>query len=99
MSAMKGFDMISMTSSFEIRLTRYKSGERRQSGIYHVQAADFEHAVGRAHDFVRGAREADPDAEFAIADIHASGLGGETCPFQWQTQVELDSKGADTASA
>ena len=88
-----------MTSSFEIRLTRYKGGERRQSGVYQVQATDFEHAVERANDFVRGAREADPSAEFGIADIHAGGLGGETCPFQWKTQAELDGKGANTAPA
>lgn len=81
-----------MTCSFEIRLTRYKNGERRQSSAYHVQTADFEHAVERANDFVRGAREADLDAEFEIASIRADGLGGETCPFQWQTQAELDGK-------
>ncbi len=77
------------TSQYEIHLTRYKNGQRRQSAACFTQAVDFDDAVKFAQTLVQGSRDADPDAEFEIASVTATGLGGPTCEYAWVTEEEL----------
>ena len=77
------------TNTYQIHLTRYKDHKRRQSGPNWVQATNFREAMGLAEAMLMGSREADPDAEFEIASVAASGLGGHICMSGWQTKEEI----------
>ena len=78
------------TGQYQIHLTRYKNGRRRQSAAHFIQAVDFDNAVKFAHAMVQGSREADPGAEFGIASVTATGLGGPQCVSGWYTDEDLE---------
>jgi|TARA_Y100000310_G_C20563456_1_gene754250 hypothetical protein len=79
-----------MTVQFQITLTRYKDGERRQSAPQFIQAEDFRQAMQFAEAMLTGCRMDDNAGEFGIAQISMSGLGGPTCKSGWQTSEETE---------
>lgn len=61
---------------FDVKFTRYGNGVREQSGAFSVKAETFDHATGVGYSIVSAMNAADPDREYEIAEIRASGLGG-----------------------
>lgn len=65
---------------FQLVFTRYdrKACVRRQSAPVPVHAADFDAAVQRANDMVRGMANADQARDYKIASVAQVGLCGES---------------------
>ena len=64
-------------SNYNATFTRYKDFKRIRSGDEFFTADDFNDAVRTAKGILLGMRLADRDAEFDIAEIRCTGLGGE----------------------
>lgn len=80
---------------FKIHLTRYKNQKRRQSYAHFITAKDFSDAVDKANLLVVGSRDADPEAEFGIASIEATGPLGPTCSVGWVTSEEFEKQNTE----
>jgi len=80
--------------SFQVHLTRYRGHERRISVAIHLQAGSFADAVRVANNMVEGLKQGDPEAEFEIVSVEATGYSGVRCDgSRWfETAEELSAR-------
>ena len=84
---------------FNIRFSRYKNGTRLISGVSRAGMTDFNGAVQAAKLILKGMEQADPKAEFQIAEIKCTSysLGCEVCEDGWETEEDREAQRVEAA--